>query len=355
MKKVIPFFLVCITFLKLQAQVIEGIVYDVRTNETVPGVAIYLNGTSIITTSDKDGYFKLFIEESINTTLIFSHLSYESLTYSPPFDKLGHSFFLSEKVNQLEVAVVQADRISRENKMKVFKEHFLGTTISGKSCIIVNEEDIMLHFDNETNRLIAFATDPIIIENKYLGYRIFFHLQDFTIQYAENAKNMNSITHVSFSGTCLFNDLSPFDLKITTRRNDIYSRSNAFFWKSFASNTLKEAKFKIYNRGKQFDPDQFFAITKTASQVEVAIKPATNIDRHYEGMRSPVSGVIRVVHNGLSDSEIIFLTPSFSIDLFGNIDAIHDIIYYGDMGDQRLGDMLPLNYSFSPTTARSRR
>ena len=345
MKKIIVLFFSCsIHWLQAQSQIIEGTVYDAKTRETVPGVVIYFNGTSINTTTDRDGYFKLSMEQMINTKLIFSHLSYEPLTFEPPFNRLPKTFFLKEKVAALQAVLVVADRVSMEEKMKMFRAHFLGKSEAGKSCVILNEEDIMLRYDMVANTLHASANKPIIIENKYLAYRITFDLHDFTIQYTETHPDVMQATQVSCIGTYSFFDLNPYDLRTTKRRNDLYPRTTAFFWKNLVSNTLKEAKFKLYSKGKELKPTEYFTVDSLSLQHTINLNAVTHISRSYEGLRGSIYGVLRVVQNNKFSSDIVFMTHSFSVDSFGNIDTIDKVVFFGDMGDQRLGDMLPMNY-----------
>ena len=148
MKCIIFNIIFCSLLYSLQAQTIEGVVYDTKTKETITGVAIYFDGTSIITTSDSDGKFRLSVESKINASLVFSHLSYELLTIERPFEHSENKFYLNEKVNTLNEVRVVADRYSRTEKMKAFKEQFLGKSEAGKSCVIINEDDIDLKYDS---------------------------------------------------------------------------------------------------------------------------------------------------------------------------------------------------------------
>ncbi|MCL1831801.1 MAG: hypothetical protein FWG45_02685 [Oscillospiraceae bacterium] len=57
MKKLVAIIIICLTYSGLYAQslVIEGTVYDAKRRETIPGAAVYLNGTSVITITDGNG------------------------------------------------------------------------------------------------------------------------------------------------------------------------------------------------------------------------------------------------------------------------------------------------------------
>ena len=348
MRKLIICLISCSTFYGLQAQVIEGTVYDAKTKETIPGVVIYLDGTTINTTTDRDGRFRLVINQTVNTKLVFSHLSYESLIITPPFERLGKTIFLNEKTNILQEARVVAGRdwFPRETKMTVFKEQFLGTSEAGKSCTILNEDDIVLTYDNTTNILTGYSRQPIIIENRYLAYLVTFDLHSFSVHYTEsNTLDMRKSFKVAFKGTSSFVDQSPYSIRFKTRRDETYLRSKQYFFKNLVANTLEEAKFRLFNRVARINPEQYFM---TDGQ-EAFIIPGTNIrSRHNMVEEGPIYGVIRILYDNTLTSEIVFLTNKVSVDEFGNPDTVDNLIFFGDMGGQRLGNMLPRDFVWRP-------
>ena len=68
---------------------------------------------------------------------------------------------------------------SRSRMMQVFKEEFLGTSENAQSCKIENGNDIYLYYNNDTKVLHANSRKPIVIENKLLGYRVYYLLDYF--------------------------------------------------------------------------------------------------------------------------------------------------------------------------------
>ena len=333
----------------LHGQTIEGVVYDADTKKEIPGVVVYLNGTSIHTVSNNDGYFCLTAGSKINTALVISHLSYESIAIDNPFEHNEKVFFLKEKVNTLAQVVVVPDQFSRDEKMKVFKEQFLGEGRGGRSCVILNEEDIVLNFDRQTNRLIGSSKNRIMIENKYLAYTIIFDLHSFSIQYSQNSMDNRYMERFSIMGTYALIDKNPNNHVIRNRRDEIYHHSRQYFWKNFIANTLKEAKFKIYNHNKQIEIDQYFTVANTPPHTLVQIRSGTNLSRISSRLtNADIFGVISISNNNRYTSEAIFLTDHFSIDQFGNISAPGNVIFAGDMAQQRIGDVLPLDFSGTP-------
>ena len=345
MKKIFFFLIICTVYSALPAQTIFGTIYDAQTRETVPGVAVYFDGTTIIATSDKDGKFKLEVEKRINARLVFSHLSYEVLIIDKPFENENRAFYLKEKVNTLDAVRVVADRYSRAEKMQLFKEQFLGKSAAGRSCVILNEEVISLSYDYSTNTLMGRADQPIVVQNKYLAYLVSFDLHDFHIHYSDRTLNMNEAIKIVFLGTSSFVDQSPYNVLYAKRREETYLKSSQNFWKNFVGKTLEEEQFKIYNKYRQMETDEYFIISDWLSLKRVVVIPDTNLERRHSSVTEEnIFGVLGVTYKSQLRSEIVFLTNTFTIDSFGNPDAPDKLMYFGDMGGQRLGEMLPQNY-----------
>jgi hypothetical protein len=346
---VIAFF--CTLFFS-HAQVIQGTVYDSKTRETLPGVVVYLDGTSVVTTSDNDGKFLLVVKNKINANLVFSHLSYESLVVEKPFEHHGETFFLKEKTNLLHAAVAVAEYDPyRAERMRVFKNFFLGESVAAKSCVILNEDDIVLRYDHPLNMLYAFAYNPLIVENRYLGYRIIIDIQYFQVEYTYTKNFVTIPSSFSYRISYFFEDQAPYDISLIRRRNEIYERSRQYFWSSLIRNyAQKESGFKIYNKFKEVDSRDYFVVSDSPAQEAkmVLLRPDTDINRkHSKVSEENVYGVISIRSRKNNVSEVIFTINRFSVDLFGNI-VTSGIVYQGDMANQRVGDLLPRDFVYTP-------
>ncbi len=342
MKKQIVFLLIFIAcFADSYSQRIFGIVYEERTKEPVPGVNVYLDGTSVNTITDVNGKFELRAEHVINTRLIISHVIYETVVVDEPFKHPSYRVYLKEKNLELNEVVVKGKSLFPRKKMlEVFRSNFLGNTKEGRSCTISNEEDINLRYDATTFTLYASSEKPLIVINQYLGYEIRFQLSDFNVKY--NTKTLNSIDMASalFFGTTSFVDLQPNDLKINKRRRDTYKKSGPYFMKNLAEGTIKQSGHKLYKEGYVVNSNDIFAIRDTISGKIVKLIDSS---KKRDLLGKPVLESISFMQNG-NKSELIFLTDSFFVDLYGNTNSVNDIVYSGYISAQRLGNMLPLNY-----------
>ena len=328
------------------AQVITGVVCDQDSKLPVPDVYIYLDGTSVSTITDNSGKFELKTNSVMNTILVLHHLSYEPAFISRPFDGLPDTLYIKERIITIEEVTVRADQFTREQKIKAFREQFLGTTRAGLSCTIENEDDIELTVNTQTQRLFAFSDKPIVVVNNYLGYKISFILIDFQVQYrnvetiglgSDNAQN------IFFAVVSSFTDLNPESSRMKRRRNAVYEQSPNYFFKSFANGTLNENNFIILDG--VLTAQNYFAIKDTLSQKIISIMPNANISKPYlVNSESQSLGMISVLHRKTDQTTINFMTDSFWVDRYGNIDQIDKIVFTGQMGKNRAGGMLPIDY-----------
>jgi len=332
------------------AQVITGIVCDYSTKQPVSDVYIYLDGTSINTITNSLGKFELKSKSVINTKLVLHHLSYETLLIDRPFEGVPDTLFIKGKVNTIREVTITADQFTREQKMKAFREQFLGMSRAGRLCTIVNEDDIHLKVDMQTRRLFASSDKPIVVVNNYLGYTTTFILIDFWIQYGVAVVKLDNdyVNSSFFSVVSLFTDMTADNRRIKRRRDNVYERSSNHFFKSFANDALKDNNFMVFNKSFPVDYRQYFAVKDTLSQKMISIIPDTDINRELSFYTGPkLTGFISVLYRRNVRSDIYFTTDSFLVDRYGNNDQIDKILFSGQMGENRAGDMLPIDYELN--------
>ena len=337
----------------ISAQVINGVVCDEATKLPVANVHVYLDGTSIHAITNDSGTFELNPKSIINTNLVLSHLSYETTIIDRPFDELSDTLYISELTQTLDEVTVVADRFSRNQKMKVFREQFLGTSKAGKLCTILNEDDISLTYNMSSHRLLAMSEKPIVVVNDFLGYQVSFILMDFFVQFSLNRVSLNStyITDSFFAVVSSFTDLTPENSRNLQRRDNAYDYSCNNFFKSFANNSLDDSGFVILNKMLPIDHQQYFAMKDTMSLKMISIIPDTDIEKEtvvHSGSSiysvSDLTGIISVLFSKNIRSDIFFRTDSFLVDKYGNIDQFDKVSFTGKFGENRAGDMLPIDY-----------
>jgi len=353
MKRYLTLFILFFVNIISFAQTLQGTVYDAATKKPVSDAFVYLDGTAISTTTDVAGRFEMKTYGIINTQLIIHHLSYTPYSIPNPFQQIPEAIYLQVRERQISEAVVTADRFTRAQKMKAFKEQFLGITKAGASCEIMNEDDIVISYDIKKQTLTAFSYNPIIVVNHHLGYRILFSLVDFKVQFSNGKIDHSCLKESFYAVTSSFTDLDPDNKTLLKRREDVYDHSLSRFYKNLTHHTLEKGQYKLFHRQNPINPNQYFEIKDSLFLKYVRILPNTELNRsmpeiRINNIRQTVdisrTSIVTVLFKRRFQTEINFYTQEFFVDEYGNIDAFDKIMYQGHFGELRAGDMLPLDY-----------
>ena len=186
MNKPLPsLFILCFCILQisqLSSQTVQAVVADRASKKVISDVFIFLANSSIGTASNEQGIFEMELSETKEIVLVFSHINYELLTLEiADANLLRDTFFLQPNKVELSEAVVVGKSKSRlrNRRLKAFTKAFLGEDTREKYVQIKNPE--ILLFQQTKDKLIAKANEPLLIENKELGYTVQFYLEAFEL------------------------------------------------------------------------------------------------------------------------------------------------------------------------------
>ena len=134
------------------------------------------------TTSDEDGFYTLTKIPPGQYEFIISMIGFEVERQSMiimPNERLTANFRLSpQAILMSEVNVTAKKDKEWDKSYGLFKRSFLGTGKNGEASKILNE--YVLSFDKSGTTFKAKASQPLIIDNPELGYKITYILYDFT-------------------------------------------------------------------------------------------------------------------------------------------------------------------------------
>ena len=180
----ISFFIFFINF--CFSQKLVGVVTTIA-DEPIFGATVYIDGSTIGTTTNDKGEFELNLPNSqvVNSSLVFSHVAFESV-YLNQFDiSRRYRIKLIEKVNNLSEVTALNSIFSRAQMMDVFKKQFIGKTTASKSCKIENENEIYFYdVTRERSNKIKLAENfvdnfffkdgilAIFTQNKITNYKL---------------------------------------------------------------------------------------------------------------------------------------------------------------------------------------
>ncbi|MGX5853357.1 carboxypeptidase-like regulatory domain-containing protein [Dyadobacter jiangsuensis] len=161
---------------------IAGTVYG-ENSQRLPSVAVYINNTSIGTATDKAGNFQLTVPaRHQKVELVASFVGYKpevkQLQATP--GRTANVVFKLDLNNVIREVVVIGKRDKHWNrKWRIFLNGLLGDSPFARQCKIINPESITLGLDEAGGRVTATSSEPVVIENSALGYRIRFHMSKF--------------------------------------------------------------------------------------------------------------------------------------------------------------------------------
>lgn len=335
MKKLILSVLEVFLFLATYGQVISGTVVDKKTNEKIPFVAIYFNGTFVGTTSNNDGEFSLDVSQNASMPLSVSSMGYESLTLDDYLKKEPLIIYLVAKEFDVDEVVVSAKSLLRKRKanLRLFKKEFLGSSANASGCKIVNEDDIYFNYETDNDTMKAFTKKPLLIKNWALGYSITYYLDMF--EYYKETKSF------VYKGNSIFEEEmtrpGEANRKIyEAKRKEAYLGSRMHFLRSLWADDLENAGFHLTN-----------SVNKIVSYNDIVIQEAGNVqDKHNQYMKYisyPLP--ITIIYNNFAVSTMTPLNQRVYIDRVG-LD-VPGVFWEGEMLRKRVGDSLPYEYKLN--------
>lgn len=231
-------------FLSLPAfsqKTIKGRVVDDKTKAPIAGSSVFISNTSRGTVSDKDGHFELNDVPTGKYDLVISSIGYETNVFSFSTDELPLQLRI-----ELQVRVRELDNVTVEPSIeegwdkwgKSFTDNFIGRIPNATKCKIKNYKAIRFRYYRKSNRLIAYSDEPLILENKALGYKITYQLEDFEINFKENTS--------LFAGYPLFEEMDDTPKsKIVRNRDEAYYGSMSQFMRCVYNNNLIQNGFEV--------------------------------------------------------------------------------------------------------------
>src|SRR5580692_6764658 len=190
MKRILSLLIVLLTascfFAQAQNNIISGSVKDSASGKPLVGASVFLNGSSKGTVTKADGSFVLAGIPNGRYELIVSAIGYE--TFLREFSSRSLPFVLNlnlgEKASELEAVTVEPYMKDGWQKFgKFFMDNFIGTTANASDCKLENHKSLRFHYYPKSRRLHVTSVDPLIIENKALGYELEYRLESFDYDY----------------------------------------------------------------------------------------------------------------------------------------------------------------------------
>ncbi len=213
-------------------------------HQPMQGASVFIPNTKVGVQTNSLGEFVLTKVPPGNIKIAVSYIGYETaiLIISSTDRNNPYIIILQPKNNELEaVTIAKFDKNGWKKWGDVFTAAFIGTSEYAGQCDIKNKTAFNFIYAEATKQLYAYASEPIIIENRALGYRITVTLTDFV--YNVETREVDYQVYSLFEEMPETNDEAQ---KWNANRKKVYSLSLMHFMRALYSNNLKNEGFEIH-------------------------------------------------------------------------------------------------------------
>lgn len=227
--------------------IITGWAREFDTGDEIPGVNVFLNGTSIGAVTNNNGFYKFENVPFGSYELVFSHVSYQKSIFEVNVGGTGSIVVngtMKFRTNELSEIEVSSSRLVAsedwEKTYEIFKKEFFGESFNARRCSILNPDVLQFYTSDEGRVLYAEASQPLRIRNEALGYMIIYELE-----YFENFEQ-----RLVYYGKVRFEQLPVTNQKQRKlwrkNRKSSYQGSLRHFLKSMVQGNLRRQGFRVY-------------------------------------------------------------------------------------------------------------
>jgi hypothetical protein len=318
---------------------IHGYIFDETTGEPIEDANVYIANSTWGSSTNRDGYysFKQIIpgaHDLVVTIIGYEYRSKRFLLESNSEQKFD--FQLKPVIYETETTIVEGE-IPDEwlEDLEFFERYFLGETDFSDDCEIKNKE--VLNFKELNNSIFeAKAIQPLIIENRSMGYSIECVLINFVYNYDLNT--------YAWSIKPKFIDLEPEDedqsAEWDENRYEAFEGSVYHFLRSFVAKSLPEDGFdisRVLQAGQKIPRGQWRTILLEYDEyIEEGDYSNTTI-LNFEHF-------LHVVFDGTYVSWIGLNYREITLDELGNPYEESAYVVYGEWSKHGIANLLPKNY-----------
>lgn len=336
---------------------VHGIVTDASTGQPLVGASVFLDRTTLGTSSDGNGRYRFRVLAGMQT-LVVSFVGYESFNISFTFDKGRDYQFdaaLRPSVHALEQVTVAAKRDEGWQKLEArFERGFFGETTNGSSCILANPWVLDLRLRKDT--LLANAAEPLEIINPRLGYQLKFYLSRYVER--SNYFQIKGFAQFKVNKAANFAELKYWE----ENRDQAYRGSVRHFLQALVNQCVRAEGFRVFIDKKDYERTyraQLFSqeLTRAVNEVDVdtlnwvkptdsaryRVSPDRRVEIHYMEKLNSKRAYKDIPY------EVTWLTTnasSIEVDAGGVLFSPQSFSTSGSMASARVGDLLPFDYEF---------
>lgn len=331
--------------------VLTGVVTDTLSQRVLRDAHVFIASSLIGTATDRDGKFILDDVPVGAHRIVVSMLGYEPLSIDTLLrgDKeYEFDLVLNPTTVELDEVVVNA-RLARkwQRRLRKFTRLFLGETSNSAQTTIVNPE--VLSFTSRLGKLSATASEPLIIENRALGYRLQYYLKEF-FYYGNTIK---------YDGEPYFTELVPTDSaewqSWVINRVSAFNGSQRHFLLSLMAKRTHEEGFQLYRRfslesnNARFvmNPDELLEPGPTPLEQLLTFRGILEIHYEHESEDESFQEWQRQPNWSRPGPQRSFMELNSGptlIDEAGEVIDPYGVVVYGYYAFERIADKVPKEY-----------
>jgi hypothetical protein len=312
---------------------------------------VFLSNTTIGNETATDGNFRLKSVKPGKYLIIVSVVgfkTYDQKIIVNDYILDLHDIELTPDIKALkEVSIHARTDQDREMYLRWFKDQFLGTSDLASDCVLVNPEVLDLNYDKDKFILTASSYDFLKIENKDLGYRLKYLVNDFN--YCTNP----TINHdLHYEGIVLFEKMKSTPSQQThwkKNRQKVFEGAEMHFLRSLVNDRLEEDGFRVLQWAIYQNPERpadSVIDTKIASFKKLKAantKKYSDSLRYWEKKKDLKKVLETLMDYPLNKNEIFKLTDQRGLYALGcDMDNLH-VTYSKDHHFPKKGSTYHLN------------
>ena len=163
----------------------------------------------------------------------------------------------------------------------------------------------------------------------------------FEVSFYRISINSHDVIRSYYAGLSRFEELNS-EKKVLREREKCYQGSQLHFFRNLVNNIWGESSFILFKDKFSVNANDYFTIKDTLESKKVTV--AKQKEMH---SNSKFVARFSLLFNKKKESQIIFETDTFYVDQFGNNSNIENVIFSGYISEQKVGDMLPMNYGIN--------
>ncbi len=241
---------------------VDGYVLNDETDEPIEGANVFIASSLLGASTNVEGYFLISGVPLGTHDLVASFIGYSgqsetirltesetrtiTLRLKPRIYESSGIEVVAERSEEDARRQKEADK-ERKQHLEKFRKFFLGISRNAEKCTIVNPEVLDFFVNEEEELFRANANDALVIDNRALGYRVRFVLEEFEVREKRQQR------YIKYSGRAGFTELTTEsrreNRRWTRNRERAYRGSQRHFLAALTADQLWEEGFMLVKEG----------------------------------------------------------------------------------------------------------